>query len=502
MRVTLLLLLLACGAAAQEDPRSAKFREYYKRDIQGQFTREPLSEMRLVIVRGIEKLDCPDAARWLMLDVIPNDEAGDVVREAVRVLGRFKSPATLAEMNSIFAKQYKKDWEARALTLLAFGKIKNETAKESIAVGLAAKDPRVVGAACEAVGIGRRLEFKADLIALLKHKHWAARSGAALALAELRATEAMPEVFRLFCSDPSHRVRYDAWVALKALSLEKHPCTPEKWQKWWEEQAGAVPGDQPNPWGTRFPRVVKEAEKHAKFFGIPVLADRIMFVLDVSLDMNNSWKIDHAAQRKMEPEKRIPNFFVVKTRWDLVRSWVNQCLKNLPDKIQIGFVFFNHELAVFPETGKLLKLNKRARSAVAKHLEENVKRSGSTAMYEGLKAGWGFLKEGNPDYNFNKGCETILFVTDGQVKDGELRNKPDRLRDEVWRVAKTRRMRVHTVGLHNHGFALCAAMARDSGSLYVHAQEHGDGAEPQDLEFWPEKKKAFEAERKKRRGRK
>jgi hypothetical protein len=42
-------------------------------------------------------------------------------------------------------------------------------------------------------------------------------------------------------------------------------------------------------------------------------------------------------------------------------------------------------------------------------------------------------------------------------------------------------------------------MARDSGGLYVHFQQEGDTAEPQDLEFWPAKKKAFEEARKARK---
>jgi hypothetical protein len=73
------------------------------------------------------------------------------------------------------------------------------------------------------------------------------------------------------------------------------------------------------------------------------------------------------------------------------------------------------------------------------------------------------------------------------------------LRDEVWLVATLRNVRFHTVGIHNHQFDLLQAMARDSGGLYVHVQQAGDTAEPQDLEFWPAKKKAFEEARKARK---
>ena len=91
-----------------------------------------------------------------------------------------------------------------------------------------------------------------------------------------------------------------------------------------------------------------------------------------------------------------------------------------------------------------------------------------------------------------------MFTTDGRPTHGKLAKMPDRVRDEVWRVALARNLHVHAVGLHNHQFDLLQAMAKDSGGLYVHAQEHGDTAEPQDLDFWPAKKKAFEAARKKK----
>jgi hypothetical protein len=74
-----------------------------------------------------------------------------------------------------------------------------------------------------------------------------------------------------------------------------------------------------------------------------------------------------------------------------------------------------------------------------------------------------------------------------------------RLRDEVWLVATLRNVRFHTVGLHNHDYELLKAMARDSGGLYVHFQQAGDTADPQDLDFWPKKRKALEEARKAQR---
>ncbi|MHC4956966.1 MAG: HEAT repeat domain-containing protein [Planctomycetota bacterium] len=499
MRSLSAALLLACAVSAQDDPRIARFKTFFDTSVRGQWAKEEFSEARKVTVRDFAKHDVPDAARWLMLEVIPKDEGADVVREAVRVLTKYKSPVTIQAMAETWMSKYKRNVDARALGILAFSRTNNEYADGPLVHALTKeKDPRVIAAACRAVGAGRKTVYVPNLGPLLKHKHPVVRGAAALAFAELRTGEAMPAIFHRFCTDPSARARYDCWIALKKLSLKKFGTDPKEWEGWWEEQKGAD-GDA---WGASFPRPAKGASDKALFFRIPVGGDRIVFVLDSSLHMNNLFKVDIPAQRKLPKPDRIPGFFSVKTRWDLMRNWTNTCLGGLPDKTGVGFLFYNHEMMPYPDTGKLLKLNKSVRGKVAGHMQEEVNRGGTKALYEALSGAWGFLKGGDPNTNFKKGADTIVFVTCGSPTAGKLKNRADRLADECWKIAMTRGVRFHTVGLHNHAFALMTAVAKDSGGLYVHAQQAGDPAEPQDLDFWPEKKKAFEAARKKKKRRK
>ena len=136
---------------------------------------------------------------------------------------------------------------------------------------------RVVQAACRAVGAGIRQEFKPHLLKMLKHKIPVVRGAACLALAELRASETMPQVFKVFTTDKSRRARYDAWLALTKLALKKDlGHDPKEWEGWWEEQVKEVPEGEPNPWGSTFPRQPKG--KYPKWFNMPVGADKIMFV--------------------------------------------------------------------------------------------------------------------------------------------------------------------------------------------------------------------------------
>jgi len=490
-------VLVAASALAADDPHVLRYKQFFREEISGRWPREALSEQRVVMVRGFQRHDVPDAARWLMLTAL-NDPAGDVAREAVRVLSLYKSPETVTEMASLWEKGFRKKPEKKALLLHAFGKIKFDAAERPILLGLKDSDARIVAAACLAVGLGPRLDLRGALEKALKHKEPRVRAAAAEALGELGGEQSLPRIFDAFCRDPSHRVRYDAWGALRRLTMLDLPCVPTEWLDFWKKRSGEVAEEGPNPWGTTF-RTTRNAAKPANLFRIPLLADRICFVLDVSNDMNSPWRIDHKTERKKKPGERIPNFFGVKTRWDLVKAYVKQALKQLPDGVEVAFVFYHMEVSVFPEAPRYLKLSKSTRDKIFKHLDEEVKLGATTAMYEGLQAGWGFLKGGDATTNFKRGCDTLVFTTDGRPTHGKLAKQPDRVRDEVWRVALARNLHVHAIGLHNHQFDLLQAMAKDSGGLYVHAQEHGDTAEPQDLDFWPEKKKAFEASRKKKR---
>ena len=128
MRRTALTLVLLAASAYAQTAREERWNSYFVTAIRSKWAKEELSENRVLTVRGVEKCDCPAAARWLMLKVIPADDAADVVREAVRVLTKFKVPATIQEMATIWGKKYKKKIEAKTLTLEAFAKRKTDAA--------------------------------------------------------------------------------------------------------------------------------------------------------------------------------------------------------------------------------------------------------------------------------------------------------------------------------------------------------------------------------------
>ncbi|HEX5137509.1 MAG TPA: vWA domain-containing protein [Planctomycetota bacterium] len=490
----LALLLLPAATARAEDPAIERYRQFYKDEIAGKYQAQQDSDQRVVMLRGFQRHDVFEASKFLIDEVLSKEKAADTIREAVRILGNYKDPDNTDAIAKLYPTVRK--WETRVLLLTAFGAMKNDTAEKLIALGLKDSSPRVAAAACRAAGTGRRRALLPDLLAFVqKHKSPAVRAAALVALKDLGDEDALPVIFQAFCGDPSSRVRYDAWLALRKMAMEQLPCDPAAWQDFWKRQSGEVPEGEANPWGKAFPKVDPKAGGPGNFFRIPVLGDRVCFVIDTTGDMMTPWKIDRVAEGDKPADERIPDFENVTTRFGLVRAYVMQCLEQAAEQMEVAFVFFNKEATPWPSNQKFLRNTGKNREQIRSKLQTGMELKGLTAMYEGLAAGWGFAK-GGLDGNFDKGADTIVFVTDGRPTDGELANRPERLRDEAWLIATLQNVRFETVGLHNHQFDLLQAMARDSDGLYVHAQQFGDEAEPQDLEFWPEKKKAFEAARK------
>lgn len=490
--IGLIALLSGAKQAHADDVFVERYEKFFRTEIAGKLVAEKISENRVVMIRSFQKHDCKPSTEFLM-GLLSREPAADVLREAIRILRKYKRSESVEAILSGW-RRMKKPVEPRALALEALEGRKQPKVEALLAKAMADREPFVALAACRVAGAGLHVGLRKNLITALRHKVPQVRAVAAIALSEIGGDEGLPEIFKMFCTDKSKRVRFDAWRALKKMSLEERPCDPAQWREFHTQMATADAAK----WG-KFPRLAPTLGRPANFFGIPLLGDRIIFVIDVSGSMLEPWTIDHKVERAKPKAERIPNMFSVKTRWDLLKAYLKTTLGELPAHVTVGLVTYQTSVDRFPASGKMLKNSKRAGTQIMTFLDE-AKVSGSTAMFEGFDAAWNFVK-GGATKNFTKGADTIVFLTDGQLRDGALKNREERLRDESWRVARTRGINVHVVGLHNHAFDLCKSLAEDGGGLYVHFQQAGDTAEPQDLDFWPAKKKAFEAARKKKKGR-
>jgi hypothetical protein len=500
----LVMLLVRTGLGEEDDARTLAFKRYRAESIRHVFASTvATSEERVIPLRGLDKYGCPEAARWLILEVLATSDEGDVLREVTRVLTRYSDRETTEEMAKIWRTKLKKNIRARTLLTLAMGPKKNDASRDVLRAAFKLKDARIVAAACRAVGKGDDDTFKAQLVAALRHKEALVRSAAVIALADLSEFDTKPAVFRIFCTDKSNFVRFRAWQALRMFEKDNRlPCETQKWAEWWEKKKNDSTdpdSDTKNVWGERFPGGTGNV-KAARWFGIPVLADRVVVVLDATQRMDQGWKIDPVKERAKPKETRTPNFFSVKTRYALSLAHLNRMLKETPAKTQIALALYHDKAAppnhsIVPESGKWLKISKKTRKVLGAAIK-GYEPGGTSSLYEGMQAGFAFQSSKRPA---QLGAQVICFLTNGRPTGGEFKNRADRIKGEIWVAAQVRGVVVHAAGLHHHAFDLLKDMAKESGGLYVHMQQEGDTVEPQDLDFWPDKKAAFNSGRKKKK---
>ena len=497
-----LLIVFAAPLLAEEDPRTIAFKRYRAESLKRVFgSASAKSEERAIALRGLDKHDCPAAAEWLITNVLAKGDEGDVQREAIRVLGKYRAQATITTMASLWSKAFKKNVRGRVLLTLALGMARTDGSRAVMTRALKDKEPRIVAAACRTIGKADDDTFKETLLKLFKHKEPLVRADAATALAELREFDVKPRIFLLFCGDKSNFVRFRAWQALRSLERNNRlPCDIQAWSEWWEEKASSVEEGEPNPWGKKFPGGEQKL-KASSWFGIPVLADRIVFVMDATQRMDQGWLLDPVKERAKPREERVPNFFSVKTRYGLQLAYINDCIARLPDTTLVAVTFYHDRAAppnhsVYPENNKWLKLKrKKTRAAIKQHVKD-LEPGGTSSLYEGLRSAFEFGAKKKPVQN---GAQVICFLTVGKPTGGEFKDRPDRVKGQIWAMMQERGIVLNAVGLHNHDFALLKDFAKETGGTYAHRQQEGDTVEPQDLEFWPDKKAAFEAARKKRK---
>lgn len=171
------------------------------------------------------------------------------------------------------------------------------------------------------------------------------------------------------------------------------------WKAWWVRQNMQLPDEIETPSGP--------PGAGGAYYGIPIGARRVVFVLDISGSMEMRGKFD-AARREL-----------------------SDAIKELPNGVQFDLVLFHAKVHVWqPE---LVPANDRARRQAVQHVMNQTTRGG-TASFDALEAA------------FALDPEAIYFVSDGEPRGGKLAD-PDAIVAAISEINHLRRVSVHAVGL-------------------------------------------------------
>jgi hypothetical protein len=196
-------------------------------------------------------------------------------------------------------------------------------------------------------------------------------------------------------------VRYDAIGYLISATDQDFGDDLEKWNDWWRTNRATVLHFAKSP-----ARLVRNSGEFAEYYGIPICADRLVFVLDTSGSMRGS-KIDAA-------------------KTTLIRA-----IRELKANVYFNVIAFDGRVRLW-QRELVLASEEMKQFAVKMVLEQPL--GPRTASYDALEAAFGLAPE------------AIYFLSDGAPVGGKITD-PDEIIAAISHHNRLRRVSLHSIGI-------------------------------------------------------
>lgn len=194
-------------------------------------------------------------------------------------------------------------------------------------------------------------------------------------------------------------IQHDIVQYLTKLTSQKFADNDRLWYKWWTENKSTFefpPGGVP-------PGELELANGEPTYYGIPVCAKRIVFVLDTSGSMRGA---------PLEAAKRA----------------LLHTIEQLPDSVKFDVVMFDKSVAAWQP--RLLAATRQAKDEASRTVMSRGMGNG-THSFAALEAA------------FRLEPEAIYFLSDGRPTDSQ----PDQIFHTFFNLNRERRVSLHTIGL-------------------------------------------------------
>ena len=428
--------------------------------------------------------DAPDEVKVrLVLDVVlPKDDAPAVQKEAVLVLRTVKDPAAVKEVFE--AAQGKGSWALRTVAIEALGGIEEPSALEGLRKLLKKSDLRTVASALFALAQRHPAAALEDVKKVVDHSQWQVRLGALDYLGRLRDPATLP----LLCDrleEEDGRLRQEVIEALKAVTGKDYKDDTVKWRAFAAggaeaaEKAGAVPAGGAEASGGRAV-ATGDPPVEPTYYGEKVYSDKIVFIIDFSLSMNEEMIIDREtivretgavvsgsdAETKEEKRKNgeiIPiEWWKIRTRMDFARSQLKYVISTLKRDQYFDIVWFSDTIKTWK--GGLFPARPQAKVEAANWLDES-ECEGGTNTWGGLTKALNLVGKGTEDENYSRGADTIYFLTDGEPSKGDIIDK-DAIVDAIERIHAVRRVKIHVAQIGTSKMPFLQKLAAVTGGNY------------------------------------
>ncbi|MCY2963626.1 MAG: VWA domain-containing protein [Planctomycetota bacterium] len=194
------------------------------------------------------------------------------------------------------------------------------------------------------------------------------------------------------------QVKFDVVTHLIRTTGQNFGGDATKWLGWWIESKRKVP--------PRNDRINPSVSMGRGYYGIPIGAERVVFVLDASGSMRGG-KIE-AAKREL-----------------------SEAIQSLTPDVYFGVITFANRVTVLHPT-LVIADEKNKRQAIYAVMDRNL--GGGTSSYDAIEAA------------FELGPEAIYFVSDGAPTSGKIVSPPE-IVNAIASWNHVRRVSIHSIGI-------------------------------------------------------
>jgi hypothetical protein len=384
------------------------------------------------------------AAAEEMLAALDGEDDASVVLGGVDALAILRS---LGAQQALVAEGRAGKGRRRLVVLVALERQRTPEVTKLLLEVAAGKDLPAAAQAVLGLATDRPLEGFPILLQHLKGRSWQLRAAAARTLAAYADKDALLPLAEALGAAEG-RDRADLLRALETISGQAFGYDVEAWRRL---AAGEDPASIP-----------KKPVHPPSFLGVPVYGERVVLVVDNSLEMGDPHELDRdVLMRLCEPPDGNPiAWFRLKTFAQLAHAHVVHLAGALPSSARFEVLFFNERLD--PVFGKLSPSN----GGTMRTLEEKVaglETDNGVATYEALDAALDVAGAGD-EKAWRSGPDEILFVTSNLPRTGEV-VEAESVYAAIALKARLRMVPVHAFVLNYH-CPQCPALAERTGGTY------------------------------------
>lgn len=414
--VGLAVLAIASGVSlARADDDAAKEFRTARRSIQ-QRMRHKKPEVRVAAVRRLGEFPLVEAAKLLVEQGFSNPQE-DVRKASFETLLTFNGNEEICRaLLDLATKDAKRSAPTESNCLLwamLLTAESNEVERKLLEfLTKAADNPRggllllvsiadVLGQLKDTQGLSALVKFsKSPLFA----EHFAVRRAVILAMTGIEEPQTVDALIAML-PEVKGEVRSDIVGYLKGISGEDFGLDAPKWQAWW--QANRESFQFPPEAQRKAAKRVAAENASMAYYGIPIYAQRLVFVIDTSYSMRG----ERIAAAKRELVKAI---------------------EGLPSGVYFGVLAFDR--AVKPWRRELVEATSKAKQQATTFVQL-LDLGGATASYDALEASLDF------------DTEAVYFLTDGAPHGGKVQSPPE-IVEVITRLNRARRVTINSIGIH------------------------------------------------------